>query len=152
MFTPDEVAGIVDIFGALTFEEVEKALSELAYRRGETLAEGAIEDALEAFALVEFDQDGERLLVPGPAAFPELPEGSEDLPHIMDVDDRPVDRAAIEVAAAERLRRRVDRVVAAGDRSSARDLIEVSYDLEAWGVDDLSGSRERLEGLVDDTN
>lgn len=153
MFTPDELAGIVDIFGALTPGETERALSELAYRRGEEdPPENAIDDAIGAFALVAFDEDGERLLVPGPAAFPELPEGSEDLPHILDVDDRSIDRDAIESATAERLRSETDRVVAADNRARATDLIEVSYDIEAWGGPDLSAVRDRLEGVADDTN
>lgn len=151
MFTPDEVAGIVDIFGALTPEETEMALSELAYRRGEDPPENAIEDALDAFALLEVD-DGDRLLVPGPTAFPELPDGSEDLPHILDVEDRSVDRSAVAHVATDRLRSEIDRVVAAGDRARAIELLEVSYDVEAWGDPDLSEERERLEAVVDDTN
>lgn len=152
MFTPDAVAGIVDIFGALTPEETEAALSELAYRRGERSPEGAIEDALESFALVEFFEDGERLLAPGPTAFPELPEGSEDLPHILDVESRPLDRDALERAAVERFRAAVDRTVAADDLARANELIEVSYDIEAWGGTDLSTTRKRLEGVADGTN
>ena len=152
MFTPDAVAGIVDIFGALTPAETEAALSELAYRRGREPPDGAIDDALESFALVEFVEDGERLLAPGPSAFPELPGGSEDLPHILDVESRSVDRDALERAAVERLRAAADRTVAADDRARANELIEVSYDIEAWGGDDRSAIRERLEGVADGTN
>lgn len=152
MFTPDEVAGIVDLFGALTREEADRALSELAYRRGEEPPADAIGNAVDAFALVAFEREDERLLAPGPAAFPELPDGSEDLPHILDVDDRTVDREAVGRAATERLRSEADRAITDGDRDRAGELLEVSYDIEAWGGPDLSGVRELLGMLADDTN
>ncbi|MCQ4332924.1 hypothetical protein KM295_05310 [Natronomonas sp. F2-12] len=152
MFTHDEVAGIVDLFGALTHEEAVEALSELAYRRGEDPPSEAIGEAIEAFALVEFESGDDRLLAPGPAAFPELPAGSEDLPHILDVGKRSVDRDAIERAAVERLRSEVDRVTADGDGERAAALLEVSYDIEAWNGTDLSAVRDRLEPIADGTN
>ena len=152
MFTPDEIAGIVDLFGALTREEADRALSELAYRRGEEPPADAIGDAVNAFALVAFERGDERLLAPGPAAFPELPNGSEDLPHILDVDDRTVDRETVGRAATERLRSEADRAIASGDDDRAEELLEISYDIEARGGPDLSDVRERLETLVDDTN
>ena len=151
MFTHDEVAGIVDLFGALTREEIRKALSELAYRRGEDPPADAIAEAIEAFALVEID-DERGLIAPGPAAFPELPEGSEDLPHILDVEDRSVDGEAIERAARDRFRAAADRALEDGDGGRAAELIEVSYDLEAWGGPDLSSVRDRLESVADSTN
>lgn len=152
MFTRDEIAGIVELFGALAPEETDRALSELAYRRGEEPPGETVDDALEAFALVKFETDGERLLAPGPAAFPELPEGSEDLPHILDVDDRSIDRDAIERAVTERLRSETDHVVATGDGERAAELLEISYDIEAWGQPDLSSVRDRLEDISDSTN
>ena len=152
MFTHDEIAGIVDLFGALTPEEAAEALSELAYRRGAEPPADAVEDALEAFALVEYDANGKRLIAPGPAAFPALPEGSEDLPHILDVEPRSVDHDAIERAAVERLRSATERAVSAGDSEHAADLVEISYDIEAWGGTDLSAVRDRLEPVADDTN
>ena len=151
MFTPDETAGIVDLFGALTPAEADEALSELAYRRGEDPPEGTIDDALEAFALVALETDDGRLLAPGPGAFPELPEGSEDLPHILGTDGRSVGREAVGRAAATRLREEADRTVAAGDTERAAELIEISYDIEAWNGPDLSALRERLGTVADNT-
>lgn len=151
MFTPDELAGIVDLFGALTPEETAEALSELAYRRGEDPPEDAIDDAIEAFVLVEFDGDGERLVAPGPAAFPALPDGSEDLPHILEIDNRSIDHDAIERAAVGRFRSAAERTVTTDNRERAADLIEISYDIEAWGGVDLSAVRDRLEAVSDDT-
>lgn len=152
MFSHDEIAGIVDLFGALTREQAVEALSELAYRRGSDPPDGAIDDAIEAFVLVEFDADGERLVAPGPAAFPELPAGSEDLPHILDTENRSIDHGTIGRAATERLRTEADRAVAADDRDRAADLIDISYDLEAWTDVDLTALREKLDTVADDTN
>jgi len=143
MFTPDEVAGIVDLFGALSPEATATALSELAYRRGEEPPEEAIEDARETFALVEFEHAGERVLAPGPAAFPTLPEGATDLPHILDEERRSIERGAIEQAAVSRLRSEAaDPAALSEDRAAT--LIEVSYDIEAWGGRDLADIRTQL--------
>jgi hypothetical protein len=152
MFTHDEIAGIVDLFGALTPEEAAEALSELAYRRGEDPPVDAVDEAIEAFALVEYDADSGRLLAPGPAAFPALPDGSEDLPHILDAETRSVDQEAIERAAVDRLRSATERAVSTGDSERAADLVEISYDIEAWGGADLSAVRDRLEPVADGTN
>ena len=58
MFSTDEVAGVVDLFGALSREEATMALSELAYRRGGDAPEGDVDAALAAFALVAIERDG----------------------------------------------------------------------------------------------
>ena len=152
MFTPDEVAGVVDLFGALSRAELETALSELAYRRGEDPAEGDVDAALSAFALVGVDRDDDRLLVPGPTAFPELPEGAEDLPHILDAEGRTPDREPVVDAALARFREAAVRAATREDAARAAELVDVSYDLEAWGVRDLSGLRDRLDAVGEGTN
>jgi hypothetical protein len=139
----DELAGVVDIFGALTRPELEEALSELAFRRGADPPEGAVDDAVERFALLEYEpDDGAPLLVPGPAAFPTEPDGAEDLPHILDVPDRTVDREVAGAAALARLRE-----AAAGDLDDDRRarLLDLTYDLEAWAPVDAADLRERLD-------
>ncbi|TKR25725.1 DUF7109 family protein [Natronomonas salsuginis] len=152
MFTPDEVAGVVDLFGALTREQANAALSELAYRRGEEPPEDAIDDALAAFALVGFDHDGDRLVAPGPAAFPELPEGAEDLPHILDIDGGVVDRAAIADAAVDRLRTEAVCAATLDASNRATALVDISYDIETWGGPDLAAIRALLDTVRDGTN
>jgi len=153
MFTPDDLAGMVDLFGALTRSELDEALSELAYRRGETVPAGCVNDAVDAFALIELDDDGgEPFLTPGPAAFPTLPEGAEDLPHILDVPTRTVDREAVGRAAETRLRREAARAVVDGDTARADELLDVSYDIEAWTPVDLTEVRARLDDARDETN
>lgn len=144
MFTADEVAGIVDLFGALPPERARTALSELAYRRGGEPPEGAVDDACSAFVLVSVERDGERLVVPGPAAFPTLPDGAEDLPHILDAERRSVDREAVERAAVSRLRAEAACAATLGDDDRAAALVEISYDIEAWGGRELGGVRALL--------
>ena len=152
MFTPDEVAGVVDLFGALSRADLETALSELAYRRGEEPPEGDVDAALSAFALVGVDRDGDRLLAPGPTAFPELPDGAEDLPHILDVGGRTLDREPVVDAALARFREAAVRAARRENEARAAELVDVSYDLEAWGARDLSGLRVRLDAVGEGTN
>ena len=154
MLTDDELAGIVDLFGALRRPELSAAVSELAYRRGAepTDVDAAVETARSAFVLVAVPgQEGELLAV-GPAAFPTLPDGAEDLPHILDVEPRSIDRERVGRAAEERLRGEAARAVAAGDASRIAALRDVTYDLEAWAPVALDTLRERLDAAADGTN
>jgi hypothetical protein len=153
----DALAGVVDLFGALTREELERALEELAYKQGVDPPDpGIVGRATERYALVTYrtegvggasgeDGDGEvELLVPGPSAFPSLPPGAGDLPHIMDVVEREIDREAVERAAEERFRADVARALASEDEALVGRLLDVSYDLDAWGLD-LTELRARLD-------
>lgn len=142
----DELAGVVDLFGGLTRTELEDAIAELAFKRGEEAPDGsAIESAIEAYTLVEFDRAGETVLVAGPAAFPTLPEGAADLPHILDVESRELDRSALGTAVEERFRGEAARAVAGSDHDRIAQLVDVSYDLEAWAPVDLATARDRLD-------
>lgn len=150
----DELAGVVDLFGALAPGELEEALEELAFKRqasvdADVVAE-AVDDAIAAFALVRYEDDGETLLAPGPAAFPSLPEHAEDLPHILEVRTREVDRGTADAAVAERLRTAAARAVAEEDDAEMRRLLDVTYDVGVWSdtvaVDDI---RARLDDALD---
>ncbi len=158
----DALAGVVDLFGALTREELERALEELAYKQGVDPPDpGVVDRATERYALVTYrtgaadgesgeDGDGEvELLVPGPSAFPSLPPGAGDLPHIMDAVEREIDRESVEQAAEERFRADVARALASGDDALVGRLLDVSYDLDAWGLD-LAELRERLDDARED--
>jgi len=151
--TTDELAGVVDLFGGLTADELREALAELAFKRGEAVDEEAltaeIDRAVADYHLVEIDRDGETLLVAGPAAFPAVPEHGPDLPHIMDAPDRDLDRAAIGEAVADRLREESRTVAAAGDAERAERLLDVSYDLEAWAPVEADDVREILDRAVE---
>ncbi len=153
-FDADELAGVIDLFGALTPSELESALDELAFKRGESVDAEAVADAVDgavaSYDVVRYRDDDRTLLVPGPAAFPALPADAEDLPHILDVPDRDVDRAAAAEAVADRLRAEAATAVDAGDERAVRRLLDVTYDVEVWSdavaVDDV---RERLDAAAD---
>ena len=151
--TADELAGVVDLFGGLTRDELERALEEVAFRADggsvdEDLEE-TIEGALESFALVRYElptAEDRALLVVGPTAFPTVPEHATDLPHILDLEPRRLDREVLGEQAHERFVRAVDDALAAGDDDRLATLLDVSYDLEAWAPIDCTTERERLDG------
>jgi len=156
---PDDLAGVVDLFGTLTRAELDRALEELAYKQGaEPPGPAVVELALQRYVLVAYepesevesslDDDPDRLLVPGPSAFPTLPEGATDLPHIMDVPTRIANREAVEDAAEARFRGDVARAVADEDEQLVRRLLDVSYDLDAWGLE-MAPLRTRLDAVLD---
>lgn len=161
----DELAGVVDLFGALSADEVTAALVELAYRQRGTVDEEhveqtaarAVEWAVERYYLVEYEpgdlaggsaDDTEPLLTVGPVAFPTLPHEAEDLPHILDVETRAVSREALARAVETRLRGDAARAVVADDEARIQHLFDVTYDLEAWAPVDVGEVRERLEDAL----
>jgi hypothetical protein len=151
----DDLAGILDLFGALTPAELESALEELAFKRGESVdldaVETAVDDAVVSFAVVRYQGDGWTLLAPGPAAFPTLPPNAEDLPHILDVPDRDVDPEAAGAAVADRLRSAAVGALDADDEAEMRRLLDVTYDVEVWsGAVAVDEIRERLDAALSD--
>jgi hypothetical protein len=146
-FDPDEIAGVVDLFGALTRTECARALAELAYRAGDdhdpAVHESAIAAAVRSYHLVAVGDDPE-LLVVGPVAFPSLPAAGGDLPHMLDVGDREVGSEAAATAAEAQFRADAAAAVEAGDEERIAELLDVSYELDAWGDVNLGGARERL--------
>lgn len=163
--TADELAGVVDLFGGVTRAELERALTEAAYRAdGQSVDDdalgAAIDEALESFALVRYEPgedagaastaDGEALLVAGPTAFPTVPEHAEDVPHILDIERRQLDRDALGAATRKRVIDAADEAVAAADAERIRTLLDVSYDVEAWAPVDLADERTRLEDALEE--
>lgn len=144
----DELAGIADLFGAIPRADLEQAIEEVTFRAGGTVDEETIDDgiaeAVHEYVLVEVDIDGETRLAPGPTAFPELPDGGTDLPHILDVDRVPVPQDAIETAVRSRL---AGAAADLEDGERAARLIDITYDAEAWAGLDLGDVRERLEAI-----
>jgi hypothetical protein len=168
----DDLAGVVDLFGWLTRAELSDALSELAFKRRAEVDEdaigAAIDLAVDGYALVPAPADAlsggdvddladaesepgaeSTALAVGPAAFPTLPEGAEDLPHILDVPDRGVDREALADAVLERLRREAVESITEGDADRLETLADVTYDVEAWAPVDVDPVRTRILSEVD---
>ena len=158
----DELAGVADLFGGLTRAELGQALVELAFRDGADRERQDFADDIDAaladYFLVAVEREdsgadaagdeGDELLVPGPVAFPELPDHATDLPHIMDVEDRYVDRERVGEAAEERFRADTARAVADEDEERMAALLDVSYELEAWAPVELGEARERLDNAL----
>ena len=152
----DELAGVVDLFGALTEAELCAACVELAHKAGEDRSPETFEDsvaaAVDSYHLVPVPDDGPDLLTVGPVAFPELPEGATDLPHILDVPERSVSTERAAEAAQERFRKAAATAVETGDEAAMDRLLDVSYELDVWGPVDLERTRERLDDALDGSN
>ncbi|MFW6018929.1 MAG: DUF7109 family protein [Halapricum sp.] len=152
MFTADELAGIVDLFGALDRSTLRQACVELAYKRGEDREPASFDDAIDA-AVADYHlltlHDGD-LVVSGPAAFPELPEGATDLPHILDVESRTIDRDHLAEAAQARFRADAAAAVEADDRERIEHLLDSSYELEVWAPVELDDARRRLDDALEE--
>ena len=162
--TPDELAGVVDGFGGLTRAELRTAVEDLAARSGEPVdaaaLEAAIEDALAAYYLVsleptealadpDLDDVEDPLLVPGPAALPTLPAGGEDLPHLLNVEPRPVDREAVARSVEAQLRTDAAAAIAQEDAERAELLLDACYEVEAWGPVALDDAKAGLAELAE---
>ena len=151
--TADDLAGVVDVVGPLTRGELDQACGELAFKQGEdadaTAFESEIEAALSSYRLLAVSDHAadadEPLLVVGPAAFPTFPEGVEDLPHILDAPERELDEETMATAAEKRFREDAAAAAGAGDEDRIAELLDVSYDLEAWGPVELGAARDRLD-------
>ncbi len=161
--TPDELAGIVDGFGGLTRPELHTAIEDLAARTGGSVdpdaLETAVDGAIAEYYLVALDQsvaltdppagEEEPVLIPGPAALPELPEGGEDLPHLVEIEPRSIDREAAAESIAEQLRSDAGEATAAGDADRAANLLDACYEVEAWGPVELEETKAELAGLLE---
>ena len=139
----DHLAGIADLFGGLTRDELDDALDELAFKRDEDL-DADVDQAVRDYYLVGVDVDGAEVFAPGPVAFPDPPEGAEDLPHILDVERREVSRDELADAVRNRLTTDADHAETGSER--ARYLVDVTYDAEAWAPVDLADVRDDLAG------
>lgn len=183
---PDELAGVVDLFGGLTRDELRGAYADLAARSGEPVdpdaLDAAVNRAIEEYYLVavgagagdggdggggretgggddgetgdgeetggarESDVgEGDELLVAGPTALPTLPDGGEDLPHLLEAGRRSVDHDLVGRSALSRLRGDAARAVNDGDEERIATLLDVCYDLEAWAPVETAELRERLD-------
>ncbi|WP_050032583.1 DUF7109 family protein [Halorubrum halophilum] len=88
-------------------------------------------------------------LAVGPAAFPSLPADAEDLPHILDVPERDVDREALSEAVLKRLSEDAVAAIESSDAERLEVLADVTYDIEAWAPVDAGDIRERIVDELD---
>lgn len=159
--TGDELAGVLDLFGVLTREELADALTELAFKQGEEVdsdaVDAAIERALTAYVIVEYDpapdtawttEADATYLTVGPAAFPTLPSNAEDLPHILAVDSRPVDRERLATQVRHRLEADTEAAITQDNADRAAELHDISYDVGAWGPVDTDSIRASLSAVL----
>lgn len=158
--TGDELAGVVDLFGALTRQELSAALTEVAFKQGAAVDDAAVTDAIDTaikrYVLVEYTPastdsdhaDTAPLLTVGPTAFPTLPPNAEDLPHILDYETRAVDRDRLAEQVRARLAADADAAVAAADADRAAALLDISYDLEAWAAVETDEIRASLSAVL----
>lgn len=162
--TADELAGVVDLFGGLTRGELERALAEAAFRDGggdvdRDALEARVDRALESFALVAYEpsdrsapdgiEPGEPLLVAGPTAFPTVPDGAEDVPHILEIESRRLDREALGETVRGEFAAAVEDAVADGNDDKIETLLDASYDVETWAPVELADERARLEDALE---
>jgi len=172
--THDELAGVVDLFGALTNTQLADALGELAFKKGQDVDEDAlhveIKSAIDAYALVEYKpadalgepadesadepgsetptDDPETLITVGPTAFPTLPANAEDLPHILDYERRTVDRDRLADQVSQRLTAEATAAVASEDTDRAAELLDVAYDVEMWASVETEEVRSKLAAVL----
>ncbi|RNJ26976.1 DUF7109 family protein [Halosegnis longus] len=146
--SPDEVAGVVDLFGELSPTELARAREELGYRLGEAIPETDVRAAVRAYTLVPYERDGERRIAVGPTAFPVIPDGGEDLPHILDIEPRTPERDALVAAALDRFREASLLALRIERAGACERLVDVSYDIEAWADVSLGAIRERLDAAT----
>ncbi len=142
ILTGDVLAGIVSVFGGLTPAELRRACQEVLFRaEGERVGDEAVDrvigDAVDEYYLYDVDERG--LLIPGPVAFPELPEFAEDLPLLLDVEERDVDRTR---AARELVASLCEELGADPEPERVAAIEQLSYDIEAWASVDASDLRE----------
>jgi len=146
--SPDEVAGVVDLFGELSPAELARAREELGYRLSEEIPETDVRAAVGAYTLVPYDRDGTRRIAVGPTAFPVVPDGGEDLPHILDIESRAPAKDALVAAALDRLHEESLLALRVGNPVECERLVDVSYDIEAWADVSLTPLRDRLDGAT----
>lgn len=147
-----EIAGIADLFEGLTRDELKTAIQELSYRQDTeyTDIEGHIDSAIAKLVLVPVEMDdGTCFLAPGPAAFPQIPEGGEDIPHILDIEPRDIPREKIGTAAEEHIRQQAAHAIATEDSERAAEILDRSYDITAFAPVDIDDIQTALLNISD---
>ena len=85
----------------------------------------------------------------GPAALPDLPDGGEDLPHLIRVDKREIDKMRIGRDVKDKISREIEKEIHKMDKGEVEQLLDVCYDLEMWNEIDVEDVRCELEEVLD---
>lgn len=146
--TADELAGIADCFGGVTSEEICEAIEDLAARQGKAFDRSELRDqideAIATYHLIPVEESDRTLLCPGPAALPMLPEGGEDLPHLLSIDTRTVDQEQLGKIAERRLRGEAASAVNENDNDRIEALLDICYELDTWAGTETESLRKQL--------
>ena len=149
--TLDQLAGAVDLFGGLTREELIQGFEDISARKGDILhterLNMQIDEAIEKYYLVEIEE--QELLVVGPAALPDLPDGGEYLPHLIRGDKREIDKMRIGRDVKDKISREIEKEIHKMDKGEVEQLLDVCYDLEMWNEIDVEDVRCELEEVLD---
>lgn len=150
--TADELAGIAGLFGGLRPDELREACREVAFKRaGEEPSnaeiDAVIDTAEQSHRLVPVNHEAGTLLVPGPTAWPTVPTVAEDLPHVLDIEPRTIDRTAVARQLIERFLDEMDEDLTPERIASLRQL---AYDLESWAGVDAGPLRDELKEVAED--
>ncbi len=174
MISKDELAGIIDVLGAATIEEIHLIAQELAEIRMlevvesgdvEQLCESALgEHLIETVSSEEVDGAGsdEAYYISGPNAFPDIPFELSEIIDILELSKREVDMSKVAKSFSSRLKQRTKRLnekidsfffesPVASDITKLEkrysDLLNLYYDYDFWLPGGISDVEDKILGV-----
>lgn len=174
MITKDELAGIIDVLGAATIDEIRLIVQELAEIRRlevvdsgdfEQLCESALgEHLIETVSSEEVEGAGsdETYYIPGPNAFPDIPYELSEIIDILELSKREVDMSKVAKSFSSRLKQRAKRLNEkidsfSGESANAADisklekrysdLLNLYYDFDFWLPGGISDIEDKILGV-----
>ena len=174
MITKDELAGIIDVLGAATIEEIHLILQELAeIRRLEAVTPDYVEQVCESalgehlIETVSSDEveDGvldEVYYISGPNAFPDIPYELSEIFDILELSKREVDMSKVAKSFSSRLKQRAKGLnetinsflfesPIASDITKLEkrysDLLNLYYDYDFWLPGGISDVEDKILGV-----
>ena len=174
MITKDELAGIIDVLGAATIEEINLIVQELAEIRRlesvtsdyvEQLCDSALgEHLIETVSSEEVEDGGadEVYYISGPNAFPDIPYELSEIFDILELSKREVDMSKVAKTFSSRLKQRAKRLNGKIDSFSGgsvldsdlamlekrySDLLNLYYDYDFWLPGGISDIEDKILGV-----
>ncbi len=174
MIKKDELAGIIDVLGAATIEDIRLIVQELAeIRRLEEVSPADVEQLCES-ALgehlietvsseeVEGADSDEIYYIPGPNAFPDIPYELSEIIDILELSKREVDMSKVAKSFSSRLKQRAKRLNEKIDSFSGEsantaditrlekrysDLLNLYYDFDFWLPGGILNIEDKILGV-----